>query len=117
MKKIEFTFLYESEGYITYSIEVVSNSFSGIGTYCDHRNYLNLWIDQLYNLYNSLNGEVCIQDYDTGDCIYFSAKQYGQIKVSGNISDFVQSLRFEFLIDQTYLPDIINELKSLLEHS
>ncbi|MBO5395584.1 MAG: hypothetical protein J6A97_01755 [Clostridia bacterium] len=77
------------------------------------------FVDTLSSLYTTLNGIAIIQEpYGERQFIEFSADRSGHIGIRGKLSSngrggFDQELSFENSIDQTYLPDFINNLSSL----
>ena len=77
------------------------------------------FVDSLSSLYKTLNGTALIQEpYGERQFVEFSADRSGYIRIRGELSSngrngFVQKLNFENCIDQTYLPDFIQNLSLL----
>ena len=77
------------------------------------------FVDSLSSLYERLNGTAIIQEpYGERQFVEFSADRFGHICVRGELSSngrngFLQKLTFENGVDQTYLPDFIQNLSLL----
>ena len=74
------------------------------------------FVDALTSLYKTLNGTAIIQEpYGERQFIEFRADRSGHINIRGELSSngrngFLQKLFFENSVDQTYMPDFIENL-------
>jgi hypothetical protein len=67
-------------------------------------------------MHTKLEGMYQINDYDSDDFILFEFFNYGHVKVSGQIGGIhrQQYLKYQFVVDQTNLNNIIKNLKSMI---
>lgn len=77
------------------------------------------WFEQkLENLFNTLNGEAVLDAMEKWIYLKFEGDGKGHVACSGEVTDrydYGNVLKFNINLDQTYLPNIINGLKELLE--
>jgi len=99
--------------YANFSVFVKSGKFSGETNFCISACLLKEGIDALQKIYQSLNGSYVLNDYDSDDFISFEMQKHGQLLIRGQIggSHNPQFLNFEMSEDQTYLAEIIQDLK------
>lgn len=116
IKVFESDIQYPSNSILTVSVN--SDSFSAnTNMDIDIKEFVR-FTDALSIIYTTLDGVATIQEpYGSQQFIKFSGDRSGHIFVVGRLnsngrSGFCQELTFENLIDQTYLPDFLDELTS-----
>ena len=117
MSSIHFEPAYTVDRYITFSVRVVSDGFSGVTNFCLLDNTLQYTIETLMQCCSSLSGTCSIRDCDSDDYINVEMLKLGKMRVCGQVGGSYnnQFLRFEFLSDQTVLKQMINELKKCMK--
>jgi hypothetical protein len=117
MEKMTFAHQYTVEGYITFTISVVSRGFSGVSSFCISESSLKEAIYTLSEMYNNLKGSYQMNDYDSDDFISFEFQNLGHIGISGQVggSHREQYLKYQFMTDQTVLTEIISDFKSMIK--
>ena len=116
MENIVFEHQYTVEGYITFTVKVMSGDFSGTSNFCIAEILLNDAILALTEMYDNLEGTCQIKDYDSDDFILFELLRHGHIKISGQVggSHNDQFLKYQFTTDQTVLNIIISSFKGMI---
>jgi len=116
VESMTFEYKYSVEGYITFTIKVNSGEFSGASSFCISGNSLKNTILSLRGMYNSLEGEYQMNDYDSDDFVLFEFLNLGHIRITGQVggSHNQQYLRYQFNADQTFLDKIIINLKDMM---
>lgn len=96
--------LYVVEGYFTYNFMVVSGKFKGEATFCLSESYLKQVKEQITRVLSVNRGEIKILDYDSESFLdlYLDGMTFTVRGKFGNDEDD-NSLKFEFLADQTFL--------------
>lgn len=94
-----------------------SDDFSACTTMDIDIKEFNIFISQINNLYETLEGSTQIKESYGNQFIEFSVDKKGTILVSGFLHNNYkngnyQSLQFENSFDQTYLMKFVNSLKS-----
>ena len=115
MNQITLEALYAVEEYITFSVSVNSNGFSGNTNFCLSKASLHEAIRALTSMYDSLSGFCAFQDFDSDDYIHCEALPLGHIRFSGQLGGSCndQFLRFNFTSDQTDLLNFIRNLQQM----
>jgi len=110
MGKINFVHEYTVEGYITFSIKIISGEFSGTSSFCLSKSTLLNAILALGEMYNQLEGAYQINNYDNDDFILFEFAKHGHLNISGQVggSHNQQFLVYNFMTDQTALHEVIS---------
>ncbi len=116
MNQFKIMYLYTVDDYITFSLRVIWNAFSGESTLCMSRCYIEGKIQELKNLYNKLNGKCCFEDFDSDDFVLFEMKKWGHMLITGQLggSQNTPFLRYEYYADQTFLNQIILDFENML---
>ena len=116
MDKISFEHQFTVEGYLTFSVRVISGDFSGSANFCISEIALKEVISALSEVYNCLKGTCQMNDYDSDDFNLFETEKLGHIIVTGQIggSHRRQYLNYQFITEQTVLAEIISDFKNML---
>ena len=102
----------------TFQLSVCSDGFSGTGEWECDIGALRAFAGELEELYRFQRERAELRDMGYGSTLTFSAAdRLGHIRVGGTLFGLhgVQSLRFEFLADQTVLGSFVKELEALLQ--
>ena len=98
------------------SVCVLSEGFSAFTTMDIDIKDVVSFCNELQKVYDSLSGEAKIHEpFGNRQYILFSGDKNGHIHISGTLSSngakgFWQELKFENIIDQTFLPEFIKNL-------
>jgi len=79
---------------------------------------LQLFTDQVKTIYQSLVGTAELSYHYEREFIKFEAKSMGHIEFSGEFIEYgeiQQELNCGFILDQSYLPDFIEQLECVLQ--
>jgi hypothetical protein len=117
VETVKFEHQYTVEGYLTFTVKVVSGEFSGSSTFCISESSLKEAISILSEMYNKLKGTYRMNDYDSDDFMLFEFQNLGHICISGQVggSHREQYLRYQYNTDQTILAEIITDFKSMIK--
>lgn len=102
----------------TFQLSVCSDGFSGTGEWECDISVLRAFAREVEELYCFQRERAELRDMGYGSTLTFSAAdRLGHIRVGGTLLGLhgVQSLRFEFLGDQTALGPFVKELEALLQ--
>jgi len=109
--------LNETQGWFQADIQIKVNCFSGgVDVYIEHHDLQNFH-SQLKNLYKTLKGSAELIPTERQFIMKLSGNGRGQINVEGEAFEkatYGSCLQFDFELDQTYLPEFIESLKSVL---
>ena len=117
MYSIQFKYLYTVQGYVTFSVHVHSQEFSGASNFCLSEEAIRSAIVSLSDIYERLQGEYEIWDSDSDDYLIIKSLSYGHFSVFGQLggSYNAQYLKYELQIDQTDLKQIIENFQRFLK--
>lgn len=103
-------------GYITFTIRVISGSYSGASSFCISESLLKDAISSLRTLYDELQGTYQMNDYDSDDFILFEFRSLGHVEIAGQVGGSFsdQYLRYRFLTDQTVLAGVISAFRGMV---
>ncbi|WP_421764861.1 WapI family immunity protein [Ekhidna sp.] len=78
---------------------------------------LNQFLTDLQKLYDTLKYEFVLSNLEDNIEVSFSPTPNGQIELKGCLrtQDYKSSVNFELTTDQTFIPKVINQLRSTLE--
>ncbi len=93
------------------SFDAFNSKFAGTCEFCISENYIEQYCEQLRNMYDLLQGECLIVDYDFGNelKLFFEGRQ---LKIEGKFYDGRQLLRFSGEVDQTIIPRLLSLLQT-----
>ena len=119
MDNIEFKYLYSVEKYTTFNVTVKSGNFSGCSDFCVSEVTLQETVESLNAIYERLCGEYMLTDYDSDDYVLFKFQRLGHLVIAGQLggSYSEQFLKFKINSDQTFLHQIVVQLKQMLQKS
>lgn len=97
---------YEFEGRTINSTHVWSLESSQISTF----------MENIESMHKTLKGCSSLISFD-GDELYMTIDEYGHVEVAvkEGLADYNGKVEFKFEIDQSYLPDLIAQLKNFVE--
>lgn len=98
---------YDTESYV----EIKSGGYAGLGAIYITTSQFNTFYKQLVEGYKSLSGSATLNDYENRFAISVIFDGTGHLDVSGTFEDTDNKLTFKFVTDQTYLPELLKELK------
>lgn len=99
------------------NLEVYSRGFSASKELFIEPFQFNKFIEEIKKMNDNLNGTAKMKPMYEDDYIEFICDKSGHLNVKGQIfefSDTPQYLKFEFVTDQTCLPDFINDLNKCI---
>lgn len=101
------------------SVSVESVGFGATATMDIDCKDLPAFCAQLQEIYDTLSGTATLREPFGEQSITFFGTVFGTVMVSGHLNSngangFFQELKFENVIDQTYLPPILASLSSLI---
>ena len=95
------------------SIKVESDGFCGMTETTISAKNLRLFLANLTEMYNTLQGETVLKNLDYGSNLKIRCDKLGKFHFEGTIiNDSFQQLQFNNIIDQTYMQDFIKNLLS-----
>ena len=95
------------------SIKVESDGFCGMTEKTISSKNLRLFLANLTEMYNTLQGETVLKNLDYGSNLKIRCDKLGKFHFEGTIiNDSFQQLQFNNIIDQTYMQDFIKNLLS-----
>ena len=114
---LELKFQYNVEDYITFSIRVVCDDYSGKAEFCISKHKLIEKLTELEGLYNNLVGSCRMDDYDSDDFMLFEMESLGHMTITGQLggSYHIPYLKYQYYTDQTVLAEIISSFRSMVE--
>lgn len=117
MYSIQLEYQYTVQGYVTFSVYVHSQGFSGISNFCLSEEAIHTAIVSLTDIYEKLHGEYEIRDSESDDYILIKSLSYGHFSVFGQLGGSYNSqyLKYELQIDQTDLKQIIESFQHFLK--
>jgi hypothetical protein len=98
---------YDTESYV----EIKSGGYAGLGVIYITTSQVNNFYKQLVEGYKSLSGSAILNDYEDRLAISAEFDGIGHLDVSGRLEDTGNKLTFKFVTDQTYIPELLKELK------
>lgn len=108
---------HSSEDWFEFEITIKAGKFtSTINAFMQNRDLLS-FRTQLVKLNKNLKGEAKLQPLEEQFTLKLKGNGLGQIEVTGKAFEYAaygNCLDFEFELDQTYLPDSIDSLDTLL---
>ena len=95
-----------------FDIQVFSQSYSGKSTFTVDVHTLEMFVSELYEMYETMNGSTSIQDISLGSTLSISIDNLGVFLFNGVLFDLhkEQSLYFKFECDQTCIEEMIIEI-------
>jgi len=114
-KELIIEYLYNVEGYSTFTIKVKSGEFAGKSSFCLPKERIAAIIEQLSGMNNDLKGCCEINDYDSDAYINIEMAKFGRLWIFGQIggSHEDHSVTFRYSTDQTVLNSFIRLFKAL----
>ena len=108
-KKLILEELLYVDSYYTFSVKVKSGEFAGKSSFCIPEKSINNLTTGFKMMYEELEGQIVINDFDSDAFISFQMKKLGHIVISGQVggSHQKQYLKFELESDQTILDKMI----------
>jgi len=107
----------DSEGWIQADVEIILNNFKGkISAYIENIDLLNFH-SQLIKLNKTLKGKAELMPVEEQFALSLTGDGLGHINIEGYAYEkptYGSCLKFEFELDQTYLPDIIDSVNQSL---
>lgn len=108
---------YSAEEWHEYEITIKAGKFNTtINAFMQNKDLL-AFTTQLKKLYKTLSGEAILLPVEEQFTLKLQGNGSGKIEVTGKAFEnacYGNTLAFEFELDQTYLPDCIDSLESLL---
>lgn len=107
--------MYLVQQHFTFNLSVKSGYFSGSSHFCISINQIKEFAQTLHNMFSCLSGSTQLFDNDSDSFLDFSIDKYGHVAVSGQVGGSQEDhyMRFQFVTDQTVLPEFIKELKEI----
>ncbi len=115
-KLVQLDSLYTVQSSITFSLQVRSGDFGGRSSFCVTHTQLQVFIEEIENLGQSLAGRVTLHDCDSDAFITLEGIKFGRIAVVGQVGGTHedQFLRFRFETDQTILRPLQEQIRGVL---
>jgi hypothetical protein len=109
MNVISIEHLSTEQGYLIFSIHVVSRAFAGKTSFWISHEQLKKDISALRQIYENMNGLYSIKDTESDDFVMFEFQKYGHVNISGQLGGSYNPQFMHFMLDsdQTVLNDII----------
>jgi hypothetical protein len=117
-KKLSFSTRYLVQINYTFDLTVISNSFAGTSHFCVRKDEIETFCNNLEKMYSLLTGSSQLNDNDSDGYIEFTIYDDGQLKVCGQVGGSHEDhfVKFEFMSDQTCIPQFVTDFKKLLKY-
>jgi hypothetical protein len=115
--RIELEHTCTDDGYVSFSVVVVSGGFSGASGFCLPVDSLRDAVSSLSRIDHDLSGSYQIDDCESDDFILLEYLSQGHLRVSGQVGGSFnnQYLRYEFDTEQTAMNAVVASLRSMLD--
>lgn len=100
--------------YLSVNFNVFAGGFEGVTSDYLSRNALTLFGTQLEALYKTLRGEAFLETLEGNFNVELRGDGQGHVTVQFDVMDNTARLKFGAHIDQTFLPELINQVRKVL---
>ncbi len=118
-QQLIFEARYLVNDYFTFDLKVTSKEFSGKSHFCVNCIAIESFLNEIQEMYETLKGEVILQDYDSDGYVKFNTNEKGHLEVSGQVGGTHEKhfVRFNFINDRTSLVNFVKNFNRLLKEA
>ncbi|MHA7130449.1 hypothetical protein [Algoriphagus namhaensis] len=115
-ERVIFKGRYLVQDSFTFELQVFSKGFSGISHFCLSSDRIEIFCTDLKKMHFQLAGKTILNDSDSDGFVQFEIDTNGGLIVTGQVGGSHEDhfMHFVFCTDQTCIPPLIDDFKSLL---